>query len=99
MGISKFLGVGAKVEVKATNLKPKSVLQAHFGNNYPTSKVQELVVIEGINDASGALVKIRCASPAFKSDATGNEIVFECKAGCCKVIVPAPLDLRFQVWC
>ena len=101
MGISKFLGVGAKVTVKATNLKPKSRLQAHFTNTYATAKVEGLVIVEGVTDSQNKLVKVRCASPAFTDAATGAEIVFECKAGCCHVTTPAPEADRFEVraWC
>ena len=97
MGISKFLGVGAKVTVKATNLKPKSPILAHYTNTYATAKVQDLVIIEGVTDSQHKLVKVRCASPAFTDAATGSEIVFECKAGCCHVTTPAPEAGRFEV--
>jgi hypothetical protein len=97
MGISKFLGVGAKVTVKATNLKPKAALQSHYTNTYETAKVQGLVIVEGVTDSQNKLVKVRCASPAFTDAATGAEIVFECKAGCCHVTVPAAEDQRFEV--
>jgi hypothetical protein len=101
MGISKFLGVGAKVTVKATNLKPKAPLQAKYTNTYDTTKVQGLVIIEGLTDTQHKLVKVRCASPDFINAATGAEIVFECKAGCCHVTAPAPEADRFEVrtWC
>ena len=97
MGISKFLGVGAQVEVKASNLKPRGPLQAHFGNTYATAKVTGLIVVQGIFDSGNKLVKVQCSSPAFKSGVEGNEVVFECKAGCCKVQTPASEDLRFEV--
>ena len=97
MGISKFLGVGAKVTVKAANLKPKAPLQTHYSNTYAIAKVQDLTVIEGVTDSQNKLVKIRCASAAFTNAGTGAEIVFECKAGCCHVTTPAPEAQRFEV--
>ncbi len=97
MGISKFLGVGAKVTVKATNLKPKAPLQAHYANSYATTKVQDLVIIEGVTDSQNKLVKVRCACPALINATTGAEIVFECKAGCCHVTTPALAAQRFEV--
>jgi hypothetical protein len=101
MGISKYLGVGAKVTVKATNLKPKAPLQSHYVNVYATAKVEALVIIEGVTDSQHKLIKVRCACPAFTNAATGAEIVFECKPGCCHVTTPAPEAQRFEVraWC
>lgn len=97
MGISKYLGVGARVTVKATNLKPKAPLQAHYTNVYATTKVEGLVIIEGVTDSQHKLIKVRCACPAFTNAATGAETVFECKPGCCHVTAPASEGQRFEV--
>ena len=97
MPISKFLGVGAVVTVKATNLKPSTPLRSHFGNDFETAKVQNLVVSRTCLDSAGKVVSIEVSSPAFKDAATDAEIVFRCKCGCAAVTTPAPLDSRIEV--
>jgi hypothetical protein len=97
MPISKFLGVGAVVTVKATNLKPTSLLRAHFGNDFETAKVPNLVVIRTCLDSAGKVVAVELSCPAFKDAATDAEIVFKCKCGCAAVTTPAPADSRIEV--
>ena len=97
MPISKYLGVGAVVTVKATNLKPTSPLRTRFGNDYETAKVSNLVVIKLCHDSAGKVVGIELSSPAFVEVATGAEVVFKCKCGCATVTTPAPEDSRIEV--
>ena len=97
MPISKYLGVGAVVTVKATNLKPSTPHRNHFGNDYETAKVPNLVVIRLCLDSAGKVVAVELSCPAFKDPATGAEIVFKCKCGCATVTTPAPEDSRKEV--
>ena len=97
MGINKLLGVGAIVTVKASNLKPTGVLKTHFGNDYPTAKVENLVVCAINHDCAGKLVGIKVSSAVFKEPSSGDEVIFECKCGCAAVTTPAPKDARIQV--
>ena len=77
MPISKYLGVGAVVTVKATNLKPTTPLRDHFGNDYETAKVSNLVVIRLCNDSAGKVVGVEVCCRAFVDTSTGVEIVFK----------------------
>ncbi len=97
MPISKFLGVGAVVTVKATNLKPSTPLRNHFGNDYETAKVPNLVVIRLCLDSAGKVVAVELSCPAFKDPSTDIEIVFKCKCGCVAVTTPAPEASRIEV--
>ena len=97
MPISKYLGVGAVVTVKATNLKPSTPLRNHFGNDFETAKVQNLVVIRLCHDSSGKVVAIEVSCPAFKDRETDAEIVFKCKCGCAAVTTPASEGSRIEV--
>lgn len=97
MPISQFLGVGAIVTVKATNLKPSTPLRAHFGNDYETSKVQNLVVVAINKDSADKVVGIDVSSSAFVVPSTGAEVVFKCKCGCATVTTHAPVDARIEV--
>ncbi len=97
MPISKFLGVGAVVTVKATNLKPTTPLRERLGNDFETAKVSNLVVIKLCHDSAGKVVGVELSSPAFLDAATQAEIVFKCKCGCAAVTTPAPEDSRIEV--
>ena len=97
MPISKFLGVGAVVTVKATNLKPTTPLRNHFGNDYETAKVPNLVVIGVCNDSAGKVVAVELSCPAFTDAQTGAEVVFKCKCGCAAVTTHAPESSRIEV--
>ena len=97
MPISKYLGVGAVVTVKATNLKPTTPLRSHFGNDYETAKVSNLVVIRTCVDSAGKVVAVELSCPAFKDPASDAEIVFKCKCGCAAVTTPAPAGSRIEV--
>jgi hypothetical protein len=97
MPISKFLGVGAVVTVKATNLKPSTPLRERLGNDFETAKVSNLVVIKLCHDSAGKVVGVEVSSPAFLDTATQAEIVFKCKCGCAAVTTPAPEDSRIEV--
>jgi hypothetical protein len=97
MPISKYLGVGAIVTVKATNLKPTTPLRSHFGNDYETAKVQNLVVVNVCRDSGGNPSGIEVSCPAFKDTATDVEIVFKCKCGCASVTTHAPQAARIEV--
>jgi hypothetical protein len=97
MPISQYLGVGAVVTVKATNLKPTTPLRNHFGNDYETAKVSNLVVIGLCHDSAGKVVGVEVASSAFKDATTQAEIVFKCKCGCATVTTHAPEGSRIEV--
>lgn len=97
MPISKYLGVGAVVTVKATNLKPSAPLRNHFGNDYETTKVSNLVVTGLCQDSAGKLVAVEVSCPAFVDPSTGVEIVFKCKCGCAAVTTPASEGSRIEV--